>query len=136
MTAHWLDRKTRARRTAVLACRRIRGRHTYDVLAEQMIDIHRQFGIQDKVGTTSVWIGRGRGGGGAGCAGHSSFCYRFDQQKIEKDGKIDSIFFDLFLFLPISPPHSLQGAWRSNWLSGSDLARIRLKYFFKAANIS
>lgn len=49
MTVHWLDPNTRVRKMAVLACERIMGSHTYDVLAQVMANIHSQFGIEDKV---------------------------------------------------------------------------------------
>jgi len=49
MTVHWLEKGTRARKHAVLACDRLKGRHTYDVLAKAINNIHQHFGIQDKV---------------------------------------------------------------------------------------
>ncbi|KAF2365032.1 Zinc finger BED-type [Trinorchestia longiramus] len=54
MTVHWLDPNTRDRKMAVLACKRIMGSHSNDVLAQVMDNIHRQFGIEDKVTITTT----------------------------------------------------------------------------------
>ncbi|KAF2353120.1 Ribonuclease H-like domain [Trinorchestia longiramus] len=48
VTVHWLDPNTRDRKMAVMACERIMGSHTHDALT-QVMNIHRQFGIEDKV---------------------------------------------------------------------------------------
>lgn len=55
MTVHWLDPITRARMHAVLACIRLKGHHTYDILAQAMIDIHYEFHIDKKI-TRSVYF--------------------------------------------------------------------------------
>lgn len=49
MTLHWIDEKSRSRQHAVLACRRLEGSHTFDVLAEAISSIHSRFGLQEKV---------------------------------------------------------------------------------------
>lgn len=49
MTVHWLDPVTRARMHAVLACIRLKGHHSYDVLAQAMTDIHYEFHIDKKI---------------------------------------------------------------------------------------
>ena len=54
MTVHWLDPKTRARQHAVLACSRLRGHHTFDVLAEAMVETHYKFHLQEKVTRTTT----------------------------------------------------------------------------------
>ena len=55
MTVHWLDLKTRSRKHAVLACCRIKGHHTYDVLAETISSVHCKFNLlQDKVTRTTT----------------------------------------------------------------------------------
>lgn len=54
MTAHWLDPTSRKREHAVLACRRLQGHHTFDILAAAMADIHFRFNIQDKVTRTTT----------------------------------------------------------------------------------
>jgi len=45
---HWIDPKTLARKGACLAVRQVTGRHTYDVLAKLLEDIHEEYTIQDK----------------------------------------------------------------------------------------
>ena len=55
MTVHWLDLKTRSRKHAVLACCRIKGHHTCDVLAETISSVHCKFNLlQDKVTRTTT----------------------------------------------------------------------------------
>lgn len=54
MTVHWIDSSTLKREKSVLACRRLTGRHTHDVLAKHMSDIHVQFRIDDKVCETTT----------------------------------------------------------------------------------
>jgi hypothetical protein len=54
MTGHWLDPKTRTRQHAVLACFRLRGHHTFDVLSEAIVDTHYKFHLQDKVTRTTT----------------------------------------------------------------------------------
>jgi hypothetical protein len=49
MTIHWLQEDTLQRKSAVLACSRIFGRHTHDVLAKEMSNILRCFRISHKV---------------------------------------------------------------------------------------
>ena len=46
VTAHWLCQSTFERKSAVLACRRLLGSHTYRLLAEQLHEIHREYGIK------------------------------------------------------------------------------------------
>lgn len=40
ITCHWIEPETLERKLAALACERIRGRHTYDVIATKMSKIH------------------------------------------------------------------------------------------------
>lgn len=47
MTVHWLENDLR-RKSAVLACQHILGRHTYDVIAETMEKILHEYGIHNK----------------------------------------------------------------------------------------
>ncbi|KAB0795331.1 hypothetical protein PPYR_12170 [Photinus pyralis] len=54
MTAHWLDPATRARMRAVLTCTRLKGVHSYDVLARTMINTHYEFHIDKKVTRTTT----------------------------------------------------------------------------------
>ena len=48
------DLATMDRRSAALACRRLRGSHTFDVLAGALEDVHRQYGIIRKVAVTTT----------------------------------------------------------------------------------
>ena len=54
MTVHWIQKNDRSRQHAVLACKRLEGSHTFDVLAEAMSSIHSQFGLQEKVRRTTT----------------------------------------------------------------------------------
>ena len=49
MTVHWIDQK---RQKAAIACIRIIGRHTYDVLAAKIEEVHRNFGLHGKISAT------------------------------------------------------------------------------------
>ena len=52
ITCHWIEPETLDRKSAALACERIRGRHTYDVIAAKISQIHGEFQIQGKVSAT------------------------------------------------------------------------------------
>ena len=43
VTAHWMDTKTREREMAILACKRLLGRHTHTHLGAQLARIHEEF---------------------------------------------------------------------------------------------
>ncbi|XP_067286175.1 zinc finger BED domain-containing protein 4-like [Pseudorasbora parva] len=49
MTAHWIDPNNLHRCSAALACRQLKGSHTFDVLAAAIHDIHSEFEIHEKV---------------------------------------------------------------------------------------
>lgn len=49
MTAHWINPETLPREFAALTCKRIKGSHTYDVLAREMHEVLVKFGIQNKM---------------------------------------------------------------------------------------
>lgn len=54
MTIHWIDENFE-RKSAALAVKRIMGRHTYDVLAENMEQIFLDFKIDfDKIKTVTT----------------------------------------------------------------------------------
>ena len=52
MTAHWIDPADFSRKKAALACKRIKGRHTYDVVAEAIEEVHSAYGLTHKVTAT------------------------------------------------------------------------------------
>uniref|UniRef100_A0A3B3SME0 BED-type domain-containing protein n=1 Tax=Paramormyrops kingsleyae TaxID=1676925 RepID=A0A3B3SME0_9TELE len=52
VTIHWFNPCTLQRKTAALACKRIRGRHTYDVIASELEQIHSSSGVLNKVVAT------------------------------------------------------------------------------------
>ena len=52
MTVHWIDDKSLKRQKAAIACIRITGRHTYDILAAKIEEIHRSFGLHGKISAT------------------------------------------------------------------------------------
>lgn len=52
MTCHWIEENTLERRSAALACARIKGRHTFDVLAAKISEIHAEYKLQHKVRAT------------------------------------------------------------------------------------
>ncbi|XP_065318865.1 uncharacterized protein LOC135926859 [Gordionus sp. m RMFG-2023] len=58
VTAHWIDTKSLQRKSAALALRRVQGKHTFDVLAKMIIDIHKSFKIRNKVIKTITDNGR------------------------------------------------------------------------------
>ena len=49
MTVHWIDKDTLKRCKAVIACVRITGRHTYNVIASRIEHIHASYGLNGKV---------------------------------------------------------------------------------------
>lgn len=52
MTCHWIDDTTLQRRSAALACARVKGRHTFDVLAAKISEIHTEYKLDQKVRAT------------------------------------------------------------------------------------
>ncbi len=54
VTAHWLDLCSFERRSAALACRQLRGSHTFDALAAVLTDIHAEYEISLKVVRTTT----------------------------------------------------------------------------------
>ena len=52
MTAHWIDQKSLKRQKAAIACVRVIGHHTYDVLAAGIEEIHRKYRLSGKVTAT------------------------------------------------------------------------------------
>lgn len=53
VTAHWVAADL-TRQSAALACRRLKGSHTYDVIADALISIHTQYGLDHRSITFTV----------------------------------------------------------------------------------
>lgn len=54
VTAHWIDPQTMKRCCAALACRQLKGSHTFAVLASALNDIHSEFNIREKITRTTT----------------------------------------------------------------------------------
>lgn len=54
VTCHWIDTITLERHSAALACRPVKGSHTFDVLAAAIEDIHSEYHIREKVTRTTT----------------------------------------------------------------------------------
>lgn len=54
VSIHWIDEESLQIRSGAVACRRIVGRHTYDVLAEMLDHVHREFNIHKKLTLTTT----------------------------------------------------------------------------------
>uniref|UniRef100_H2MY53 HAT C-terminal dimerisation domain-containing protein n=1 Tax=Oryzias latipes TaxID=8090 RepID=H2MY53_ORYLA len=52
VTIHWFNQDTLERHKAALACKRVRGRHTFDVIAAELEQIHSSFGLLNKLVAT------------------------------------------------------------------------------------
>ncbi|XP_034159778.2 E3 SUMO-protein ligase ZBED1-like [Pangasianodon hypophthalmus] len=57
VTAHWIDESTLERRSASIAFRRLKGSHTFDLLAGTLDDIHSEYGISGKIVRTTTASG-------------------------------------------------------------------------------
>nr|XP_023659428.1 zinc finger BED domain-containing protein 1-like [Paramormyrops kingsleyae] len=54
VTCHWIEEDSLERRSAALACKRLRGSHTFDMIASALDDVHCQYKIRDKVVRTTT----------------------------------------------------------------------------------
>ena len=54
MTAHWIEQNSLERQKSVLACKRLHGAHTYDVLAKNMDDVFWDYDIEGKLACTTT----------------------------------------------------------------------------------
>uniref|UniRef100_A0A3P9KHU5 HAT C-terminal dimerisation domain-containing protein n=1 Tax=Oryzias latipes TaxID=8090 RepID=A0A3P9KHU5_ORYLA len=52
VTIHWFNQDTLERHKAALACKRVRGRHTFDVIAAELEQIHSSFSLLNKLVAT------------------------------------------------------------------------------------
>ncbi len=76
VTVHWIDEESMTRKAAALACKRLKGSHTFDVIAESLESIHSTYQIQNKIIKTTTDNG-------------SNFCKAFSVfGKAEVDGTL------------------------------------------------
>ena len=54
VTCHWIDEETLERRSAALACKRLRGSHTFNVLEGALDEIHCHYQTWEKVVRTTT----------------------------------------------------------------------------------
>ncbi|GAA6102325.1 uncharacterized protein LOC117808543 [Tachysurus ichikawai] len=54
VTCHWIDNTSLERHSAALACRPVKGSHTFDVLAAALEEIHSEYQIREKVTRTTT----------------------------------------------------------------------------------
>ena len=54
VTAHWIEPQTLTRRCAALACKQLKGSHTFTALASALNDIHTEFNIREKITRTTT----------------------------------------------------------------------------------
>lgn len=54
VTCHWIDNTSLERHSAALACRRLKGSHTFDILAAALEEIHSEYHIREKVTRTTT----------------------------------------------------------------------------------
>ncbi|XP_039590581.1 E3 SUMO-protein ligase ZBED1-like [Polypterus senegalus] len=54
VTCHWIEEESLERRSAALACKRLRGSYTFDMIASALDDVHFQYKIRDKVVRTTT----------------------------------------------------------------------------------
>ncbi|KAL0147819.1 hypothetical protein M9458_056896, partial [Cirrhinus mrigala] len=54
VTAHWLEPQTLQRQCAALACKQLKGPHTFSVLASALNEIHTEFNIREKITRTTT----------------------------------------------------------------------------------
>ena len=52
MTVHWIDPSTLKGHKVAIACARLTGHHTHDVLAAKIINIHEKFGLSGNISAT------------------------------------------------------------------------------------
>ncbi|XP_060882405.1 E3 SUMO-protein ligase ZBED1-like isoform X3 [Labrus mixtus] len=119
VTAHWIDEETLERRSAALACKRLKGSQTFDVLADALYDIHCEYGIREKVVRTTTDSG-------------SNFIKafkEFGEQSQSEDSESDSSEpEDNGLELP---PHQRCACHLLNLVTTTDAAKAKTNHTYK-----
>uniref|UniRef100_A0A8C6WJZ4 Transposase n=1 Tax=Neogobius melanostomus TaxID=47308 RepID=A0A8C6WJZ4_9GOBI len=77
VTAHWIETETMTRCSVALACKQLRGSHTFDSVARALNDIHTEFNIRDKIVRTTTDNG-------------SNFIKAFRERQSESDASENS----------------------------------------------
>ncbi|XP_056150626.1 uncharacterized protein LOC130125170 [Lampris incognitus] len=123
MTCHWIEGDELERKSAALACARIKGRHTNDIVAAKIHEIHVAYNIENKVQATVTDNG-------------SNFVKPFKEFSTPSDDHdeaddqvdfrdMDAIFAEetdehLHLFLP---PHQRCASHTMNLIASKDLVK-------------
>uniref|UniRef100_A0A671QI13 HAT C-terminal dimerisation domain-containing protein n=1 Tax=Sinocyclocheilus anshuiensis TaxID=1608454 RepID=A0A671QI13_9TELE len=79
VTLHWMDRNTLKGNKAALACKRLRGRHTFDVIAAELEQIHSSYGLLNEVVATVT-------------DNASNFIKAFKTYQIQEEGDVEKYF--------------------------------------------
>ncbi|KAJ8345565.1 hypothetical protein SKAU_G00297580 [Synaphobranchus kaupii] len=80
VTVHWIGQDTLGVNSGVIACRRLEGRRTFGVLAGMLVDVHRDFNIEQKVALTTT---------DSGSNFAKAFALFADAQTEEREGEED-----------------------------------------------
>ena len=136
-TGHWIETETPQRKSCVLVCRRLTGRHTFDVLASQLEDIHTEFEIRSKVRKTTT------DNGSNFVKAFSIFATSADGEEEENHDDIgedeDCQFKDVFDDLSQAsqgfeyqlPPHQRCAAHTLNFVSTTDADKVEADLNYK-----
>ena len=124
VTVNWLTQNSFERKSAALACRRIMGSHTFDLLAESIQKVHSEYGTKSKV------VGTTTDSGSNFVKAFSIFAPSEDELEISvvdiSNTLSSSINRDLEL-----PPHQRCAAHLLNLVSTSDAAAAEQHYQYK-----
>ncbi|XP_034096331.1 uncharacterized protein LOC117562598 [Gymnodraco acuticeps] len=131
VTVHWIDADTLKRKKAAIACRRFRGRHTYDAIATELEDIFSQYGLTNDIVTACVTDN------GSNCVKafkeHQQRQVESDEEEDEVDGDGEADFTDLHSVLAaakddnardglcVLPPHHRCAAHTLNLIANNEV---------------
>uniref|UniRef100_A0A8C1LS48 BED-type domain-containing protein n=1 Tax=Cyprinus carpio TaxID=7962 RepID=A0A8C1LS48_CYPCA len=125
ITVHWIDPATLHRKKAAIACRRFRGRHTYDTIAAELEQIHSSYALCGKITATVTDNG-------------SNFVKAFrmfqaDDDNETKNDEDEVIFTDLHAVLRddiesseryVLPPHHRCASHTLNLICSNDIVKF------------